>query len=93
MVDELFFVKVIPLFVSFVLGPCFVMRYFVSSLVLQSSRWGIERAGCVTFIVFLMSCTVIVGSTRSQLCCRTPLLCSSFLYLFISLAPKVCISC
>ena len=25
-----------------VLGPCFVMQYFVSFLVLQSSRWGKE---------------------------------------------------
>ena len=28
---------------SFVLGPSFVMQYFVPFLVLQSSRWGRER--------------------------------------------------
>ena len=32
----------------------FVMQYF---LVLQSSPWGRERAGCLTFIVFWMSCS------------------------------------
>ena len=29
-------------FLLFVLGPWFVMQYFVSFLVLQSSRWGRE---------------------------------------------------
>ena len=37
-----------------VFGPCFVTEYFVSFLVLQLSRWERERAGCLTFIVFLM---------------------------------------
>ena len=35
----------------FVLGTCFVLRYFVSCLVLQSSA-GEEVAGCFTFDVF-----------------------------------------
>ena len=33
------------------LGPCFIMQYLVSFLVLQS-----ERDGCFTLIVFLMYC-------------------------------------
>ena len=36
---------------AFVLFPCFVMQYFVSFLVLQSTG-GEERAGCFTFVVF-----------------------------------------
>ena len=35
--------------------PGFVIQYFVSFLVFQSSRWG-ESVGCFTFIVFLVSC-------------------------------------
>ena len=31
------------------------MRYFVSILVLQSSRWGREIANCFVFFVFLVS--------------------------------------
>ena len=33
----------------FVFGPCFVLQYLVSFLVLQSSRWGRERErdGCL----------------------------------------------
>ena len=42
---------------NFVFGPCFVMQHF---LVLQSSPWGRERAGCLTFNVFWMSCSCIV---------------------------------
>ena len=34
---------------------CFVVLYFVSILVLLSSRWGRERAGCVALFVFLVS--------------------------------------
>ena len=34
---------------------CFVVRYFASILVLQSSRWGRERAGCFALFVFLVS--------------------------------------
>ena len=34
---------------------CFVVRYFVSILVLQSSRLGRERAGCFALFVFLVS--------------------------------------
>ena len=34
------------------LGPCFVLQYFLSLLILQSSRWE-ERDDCFTFIVFL----------------------------------------
>ena len=36
-------------------GPCFVIQYFWS-LWLCNHRDGEERAGCFTFIVFLMSC-------------------------------------
>ena len=35
-------------------GLCFGMHYFMSFLVLQSSRRGRERAGCFTFIVLRM---------------------------------------
>ena len=31
------------------------MRYFVSILTLQSSRWGRERADCFALFVFLVS--------------------------------------
>ena len=34
----------------------FVVHYFVSFLVLQSSLRGRERAGCFAFTVLLMSC-------------------------------------
>ena len=33
------------------LDLCFVLEYFVSFLVLQSSRWERERAACFTFVV------------------------------------------
>ena len=33
---------------------CFVVRYFMSILVLQSSRWGRET-GCFALFVFLVS--------------------------------------
>ena len=41
-VDSLFIVAPIVC-VFFVFGPCFVVQYLVSFLVLQSSRWGRER--------------------------------------------------
>ena len=34
---------------------CFAVRYFVSILVLQSSRWGRERDGSFALLVFLVS--------------------------------------
>ena len=37
-------------------GPCFVVQYLVSFIVLQSSLWGRERAGCFTSNCLLMSC-------------------------------------
>ena len=40
----------------FVFGPCFVMQYLVSFLVLQSFRGGRKRACCFTLIVFLLLC-------------------------------------
>ena len=50
-VDSLFIVALN----DFVFGPCFVMQYLVSFLVLHYLAEE-ERAGCFTFIVFLMSC-------------------------------------
>ena len=38
----------------------FVVRYFMSLLVLQSSD-GVERAGCFTYIVLLVSLDCYVG--------------------------------
>ena len=38
----------------------FVVRYFVSILVLQSSRWG-KRAGCFALFVLLVSCDCCVA--------------------------------
>ena len=38
-------------------GPCIVAQYLVSFQVLQSSRWGRERACCLTPIVFWMLCS------------------------------------
>ena len=35
--------------------PCFAVRYFVSILVLQSSRWGRKSPGCFALFVFLVS--------------------------------------
>ena len=47
---------------DFVIVLCFVVRYFMSILILQSSRWGRERAGCFGFFfVFLVSCDCCVS--------------------------------
>ena len=42
-VDSLFIVAPIVCVFFCVFGPCFVVQYLVSFLVLQSSRWGRER--------------------------------------------------
>ena len=39
-----------------VFGPCFVMHYLVSFMVLGSS-WRGRGAGCFTLFVFLVSCS------------------------------------
>ena len=44
----------LPLWDS-VIVHCFVVRYVVSILVLKSSSWRRERAGCVALFVFLVS--------------------------------------
>ena len=36
-------------------GPCFVMQYFVSFLVLQSSRRGRGRESCLLYFTFLFA--------------------------------------
>ena len=40
-------------------GPCFIMHYLVSFLVLQSSRCGREPAGCLTYL--FLCCHLSVG--------------------------------
>ena len=53
---------------------CFVVRYFMSILVLQSSRWGrVYRAGFFALFVFLVSCDCCV-SPSSQ--------CHRFVFIF-----------
>ena len=54
-VDSLVFVPYIVCG-GYVFGPCFVMDYVVSFLVLQSSWRERERAGCFPLIVCLMPC-------------------------------------
>ena len=49
---QLFIVALIVC-VSFALGPCFVIQYSVSLLVLQSSCWGREREGVVLLLLSL----------------------------------------
>ena len=49
-----FCLLLLPLWES-VIVLCFVVRYFMSILVLQSSWWGRERAGCFAKFVFLVS--------------------------------------
>ena len=52
-VDSLFIVAPIVLWGGGgMYGPYNIMQYVVSVLVSQSSNWGRERNGCLTFIAF-----------------------------------------
>ena len=51
----------------FVFGPCFVVQYLVSFLVLKSSRWGRERErnGCLKIAFNVIGLLVLcVSSSR-----------------------------
>ena len=49
----------------FVFGPCFVVQYLVSFLVLQSSHWGRERDGCFKIAFNVLGLLVLcVSSSR-----------------------------
>ena len=57
---------------------CFVVRYFVSILVLQSSWWGRERAGCFALFVFLVSSGCCVNLLRGATGLSAVCECGSF---------------
>ena len=45
----------------------FVVRYFMSILVLQSSWWGREITGCFAYVIFLVSHDCCVGFSHSDM--------------------------